>query len=80
MTVQELKSAVMALDSEQKKAFILEALPDLAKDAMNEPGFLMQLLPVFLNIVKESGIDLQQMLQFASIMGGAGETSEGAAG
>lgn len=70
MTVQELKTAVMALDTEQKQAFILEALPGLAKDAMQDPAFLMQLLPVFLGIVKESGLDLQQLLQFASLMGG----------
>ena len=74
MTVQELKTAVMALDTEQKQAFILEALPALAKDAMQDPAFLMQLLPVFLGIVKESGLDLQQLLQFASLMGGAPAT------
>ena len=78
MTVAELNSAVMALTPEQKKAFILETLPPLAKDAMADPSFLMQLLPVFLGIVKESGLDLQQLLQFAAMFGG-GANSAGSA-
>jgi len=69
MTVEELKSAVLALDAEQKKAFMLETLSPLAKDAVKDPGFLMQLFPVFLGILKESGMDLQQLLQFAMMMG-----------
>ena len=75
MTVAELKSAVMALAPEQKKAFILETLPPLAKDAMADPSFLMQLLPVFLGIVKESGLDLQQLLQFAAMFGGSANSA-----
>jgi hypothetical protein len=51
MTATELKSAGLALDVEAKKTFILETLPPLAKDAMQDPAFLMQLLPVFLGIV-----------------------------
>ena len=78
MTVSEIKTAVMALDTKEKKRFILETLPDLSRDAMQDPGFLMELLPVFLGIVKESGIDIQQMLQFAAMMGGdAGQNSGG---
>ncbi|WP_432823851.1 hypothetical protein [Trichloromonas sp.] len=73
MTVEELKAAVLALDPEQKKAFMLETLSPLAKDVIKDPGFLMQLFPVFLGILKESGMDLQQLLQFATMMGnGAG--------
>jgi hypothetical protein len=73
MTVEELKSAVLALDDEQKKAFMLETLSPLAKDVIKDPGFLMQLFPIFLGILKESGMDLQQLLQFAAMMGnGAG--------
>ena len=68
MTVQELKAAVMALSLEDKKAFILESLQPLAKDAMEDQTFLMQLLPVFLGIVKDSGIDMQQLMQFAMMM------------
>jgi hypothetical protein len=71
MTVQELKTAVMALETEEKKAFILETLPLLARDAMQDPTFLMQLFPVFLGIVKESGLDLQQLVQFAAMFGGS---------
>lgn len=68
MTVVELKSAVMALSSEEKKSFILEALPELSKEVINEPGFMMQLFPVLLSILKESGMDLQQLLQLAAMM------------
>ena len=71
MTVDELKTAVMALPLTEKKVFILETLQPLAKDALQDPSFLMQLLPVFLGIVKESGADLQQLLQFATLFGGA---------
>ncbi len=71
MTVEELKTAVLALDDEQKKAFILETLPSMAQDVMKDPTFMMQLFPVFLGILKESGMDLQQLLQLATMMGGA---------
>ncbi|PLX85331.1 MAG: hypothetical protein C0617_04465 [Desulfuromonas sp.] len=71
MTIDELKGAVLALGADEKKAFILETLPELAKDAMQDPGFLTQLLPVFLGILKDSGMDLQQLLQLASMMSGA---------
>jgi len=76
MTVQQLKSTVMALPLEEKKAFILETLQPLAKDAMQDPSFLMQLFPVFLAIVRESGLDLQQLIQFASMFGGAPAAAE----
>ena len=69
MTVEELKNAVMALSTEEKKAFILETLPGLAGNVIKEPGFMMQLFPVLLGILKESGMDLQQLLQFATMMG-----------
>jgi hypothetical protein len=71
MTVSELKTAVMALPLDEKKSFILEALPGLASDAMADPSFMMELLPVLLGIVKKSGIDIQQLLQFAMMMQGA---------
>lgn len=79
MTVAELKSAVMDLDPEEKKAFILDTLPVLAREAMTDPSFLTQLLPVFLGIVKDSGLDLQQLLQIAAMFGGAPNGSPGAA-
>ena len=66
MTQQEITDAVMALSLEEKKAFIIETLPGLAKDAMQDQSFLMQLLPLFLGIVKESGIDLAQLLPLLS--------------
>jgi len=67
MTPEELKEAVLALDSDAKKAFLLEALPELAKDAMQDQMFLMQLFPIFLGLLKESGIELSQLIQLASI-------------
>jgi hypothetical protein len=76
MTPEELKEAVLALDSEAKKAFLLDALPELAKDAMQDQMFLMQLFPIFVNLLKESGIELTQLLQMASMFApaaGAGQ-------
>jgi len=70
MTVDELRTAVMDLPLEEKKAFILETLQPLAREAMADPNFLSQLVPVFLGIVKESGLDLQQLVQFASMFAG----------
>ena len=70
MTVQKLKEAVLALTPEEKKAFIVEALPVLTRDAMQDPAFMMQLFPIFLQIVRDSGLELSQLLQFASMFGG----------
>lgn len=68
MTQQEISDAVMALSLEEKQAFILETLPGLAKDAMQDKTFLIQLLPVFLGIVKESGLDLAQLMPLLGSM------------
>ena len=68
MTQQELTDAVMALSLEEKKAFIINTLPDLAKDAMEDKSFLLQMLPIFLGIVKEAGLDLAQLLPLISSM------------
>jgi hypothetical protein len=62
MTQQEITDAVMAMSLEDKKAFIIQTLPGLAKDAMTDKSFLLQMLPVFLGIVKDSGLDLAQLL------------------
>lgn len=69
MTTEEIKNALLELSTEEKQAFILDTLPLLAKEVIKEPGFMMQLFPVMLGILKESGMDLQQLLQFASMMG-----------
>lgn len=69
MTPDEIKNALLDLSKEEKQAFILDTLPLLAKEVIEEPGFMMQLFPVMLGILKESGMDLQQLLQFASMMG-----------
>jgi len=58
----------MAMSLEDKKAFILQTLPGLAKDAMQDKSFLLQMLPVFLGIVKESGLDLGQLLPLLNTM------------
>ncbi|MCK5912579.1 MAG: hypothetical protein KAG12_01790 [Desulfuromusa sp.] len=69
MTTEEIKSALLGLAVEEKKAFIIDTLPELTKDVIKEPGFMIQLFPVLLSILKESGMDLQQLLQFATMMG-----------
>ena len=69
MTVEEIGSALLGLSKEEKQAFILDTLPLLAKEVIREPGFMMQLFPVLLGILKESGMDLQQLLQLAAMMG-----------
>jgi hypothetical protein len=68
MTQQEITDAVMALSLEEKQAFILNTLPGLAKEAMEDKTFLMQLLPVFLGIVQESGLDLAQLMPLLGSM------------
>jgi len=70
MSPEAIKEALLGLSKEEKQAFILETLPELAKDVIKEPGFMMQLFPVLLGILKESGMDLQQLLQMAAMMGG----------
>lgn len=71
MTVENLKEAVLALGPEEKKAFILQTLPDLARDAMKDPAFLFELFPIFMGLLKETGMDMQQLLGLASMMGGS---------
>jgi hypothetical protein len=71
MTVEQIKRAVEGLGPEEKKDFILETLPGLARDAMQDSGFLMQLFPVFMGILKDSGIELSQLLQLAAAMQGS---------
>jgi hypothetical protein len=68
MTHLEIKAALLNLSPAEQKAFILETLPDLARDLVKEPGFMMQLFPVLLGILKESGMDMQQLLQLATML------------
>lgn len=70
MTVAELKQAVLALSREEKQELLLATLPEMSKEVMQDRAFLMQLLPVFMNLIKDSGIDLQQLVQFAMMMNG----------
>jgi len=75
MTVEELKAAVLALPMEDKKNLILDTFPTLAQEAMQDPSFLMQLLPAFLKLLQEKGIDMQQLVQLAAFMKPAGGTT-----
>ena len=68
MSPEEIKAALLGLSKEEKQTFILETLPELAKEVIKEPGFMMQLFPVLLGMLKESGMDLQQLLQMAAMM------------
>ncbi len=70
MNIEELKQQVMQLTTTEKQEFILTALPDLADEALQDSGFMLRLLPVMLEIVKKSGIDLQQLMQFAALQQG----------
>ncbi len=76
MSPEELKAAVLSLDSDAKKAFLLDALPELAKDAMQDQMFLMQLFPILLKLLKESGIELAQLIQLASMFAPAGAAEQ----
>jgi len=67
VTVLELKTAVLALDAESQQEFILATLPELGSELVKDPGFLPKLLPVLLTLVKQSGLDLAQLLQLASM-------------
>jgi hypothetical protein len=75
MNVDELKQQVMQLSTEEKQEFILTALPDLAEEALQDSGFMLRLLPVMLEIVKKSGIDMQQLMQFAAMQQGSSNNS-----
>lgn len=68
MSSEEIKTALLGLSKEEKQAFIIDTLPELAKEVIKEPGFMVQLFPVLLGILKESGMDLQQLLQMAQMM------------
>jgi len=72
MTVDELKAAVLALPMEDKKNLILDTFPALAQEAMQDPSFLLQLLPTFLKLMQEKGIDMQQLVQLAAFLKPAG--------
>lgn len=70
MSPEEIKAALYRLTDDEKKAFILDTLPVLTKEVMKDPAFMMQLFPVMLGILKESGMDLQQLVQMAAMFGG----------
>lgn len=67
-TVARLKDELLRLSPEEKKALMLETLPDLGREAMQDPSFLPQILPLFLNMIKQSGIDMGQLLQLANVL------------
>lgn len=77
MTVSDLEDAVKALSPEERKNFILQTFPDIAREAMDDPAFAMQLFPLFLGILKEKGIDPQQLVQMAGMLGGGSSSSGG---
>lgn len=66
MTVDQLKIAVLELDPAARQEFILALLPDLGRDVIKDPAFLPRLLPALLGLLRDSGLDLGQLLQFAS--------------
>lgn len=66
MTVDQLKFAVLELDPAARQEFILSLLPELGSDVIKDPAFLSRLLPALLGLLRESGLDLGQLLQFAN--------------
>jgi hypothetical protein len=70
MSVDELKDAVLALETDEKKQLLLQTLPQLSREVMQDREFLMQLLPIFMGLIKDSGIDLGQLAQMAMMMNG----------
>ena len=70
MSPEEIKEALYGLSDEEKKAFIIDTLPVLTREVMKDPNFMMKLFPIMLGILKESGMDLQQLVQMASMFGG----------
>ncbi len=74
MNVEELKQEIMQLSTAEKQEFILTALPEISEEALQDSGFMLRLLPVLLNMVKKSGIDLHQLMQFVALQ--QGSTSE----
>ena len=73
MSPEEIKTALLELSREEKKAFILDVLPDLTGEVIDDPGFMMELFPVLLGILKQSGMDLQQLAQMAALFSAAPE-------
>jgi len=71
MNVEELKTEVLALGPEDRKAFIINTLPELSRDLVKDSAFMMQLFPVIMGIVRESGMDIQQLVQLAAMLGGS---------
>jgi hypothetical protein len=63
MSVDELKNAVLALEGDEKKQLLLQTLPQLSREVMQDRDFLMQLLPIFMGLIKDSRIDLGQLAQ-----------------
>ncbi|PLY00698.1 MAG: hypothetical protein C0624_11685 [Desulfuromonas sp.] len=68
MNYDEIKAEVLALDGEDKKRLILETFSELSREAIKDPNFLMQMFPVFLGVLRDSGMDLQQLVTLASMM------------
>ncbi len=68
MTRTEIARALLELPADDQKKIILETLPTMATTLVQDKEFMMQLFPVMLGILKESGMDLQQLLQLATLM------------
>ncbi len=68
MTSAELAVALQNLDSDSRKALLLEILPDLAREALQDQAFLLRLFPVFLELLQQSGLDPQHLLQMAGLI------------
>ena len=71
MSIEEMKSQVLALSEDEQKEFVLSLLPAVAPIIATDQAFLMRLFPVMMTLVKESGLDLQQLVQMAAMFSSA---------
>lgn len=55
-SVEQIKEAVQQLPLEEKKRFLLDALPELGREAMDDQGFLLQLLPAMLKLLDRKSV------------------------
>lgn len=67
MTPENLSSALRNLDSDSRKALLLEIMPELVREAIQDQTFLLQLFPVFFELLQQSGLDPQQLLRMAGL-------------
>ena len=67
MDFDQTREALQGLTPVERKQLLLELFPDVAREALQDPAFLMQLLPLFLKTLNDHGLDLQQLTRLAGL-------------